>query len=75
MSSTDELNTALSDLQSGSADIEACAVVSEDELIIASFLLQGSKRRAYRCYECGDVIHGRSNRCRIAARRIIANFR
>ncbi len=30
MSSTDELNTALSDLQSGSADIEACAVVSED---------------------------------------------
>jgi predicted regulator of Ras-like GTPase activity (Roadblock/LC7/MglB family) len=41
MSRTDELNAALSDLQSGSADIEACAVVSEDGLIIASSLPQG----------------------------------
>ena len=41
MSRTDELNTALSDLQSSSADIEACAVVSEDGLIIASSLPQG----------------------------------
>jgi len=41
MSRTDELNNALSDLQSSSADIEACAVVSEDGLIIASSLPQG----------------------------------
>ncbi len=41
MSRTDELNNALSELQSSSADIEACAVVSEDGLIIASSLPQG----------------------------------
>ncbi len=41
MSRTDELNNTLSDLQSSSADIEACAVVSEDGLIIASSLPQG----------------------------------
>ncbi len=41
MSRTDELNAALSDLQASSADIEACAVVSEDGLIIASSLPQG----------------------------------
>ena len=44
MSRTDELNAALSELQSGSADIEACAVVSEDGLIIASSLHRGLKR-------------------------------
>ncbi len=41
MSRTDELNNVLSELQSSSADIEACAVVSEDGLIIASSLPQG----------------------------------
>lgn len=41
MSRTDELNNALSNLQASSADIEACAVVSEDGLIIASSLPQG----------------------------------
>jgi len=41
MSRTDQLNNALSELQSSSADIEACAVVSEDGLIIASSLPQG----------------------------------
>ncbi len=40
MSRTDELDNALSELQSSSADIEACAVVSEDGLIIASSLPQ-----------------------------------
>ncbi len=40
MSRTDELNNALSELQSSSVDIEACAVVSEDGLIIASSLPQ-----------------------------------
>ncbi len=41
MSRTDDLNNALSKLQASSADIEACAVVSEDGLIIASSLPQG----------------------------------
>ncbi|GBC61121.1 hypothetical protein DENIS_2081 [Desulfonema ishimotonii] len=41
MSRTDDLNKALSDLQASSADVEACAVVSEDGLIIASSLPQG----------------------------------
>ena len=40
MSRTDELNAVLSDLQSSSGDIEACAIVSEDGLIIASSLPQ-----------------------------------
>jgi predicted regulator of Ras-like GTPase activity (Roadblock/LC7/MglB family) len=38
MSRKDDLNNALSSLQSSSADIEACAVVSEDGLVIASSL-------------------------------------
>jgi hypothetical protein len=38
MSRTDDLNNALSNLQAASADIEACAVVSEDGLTIASSL-------------------------------------
>ena len=41
MSRTEELNKALSDLQASSADVEACAVVSEDGLIIASSLPHG----------------------------------
>jgi predicted regulator of Ras-like GTPase activity (Roadblock/LC7/MglB family) len=41
MSRTESLNKALSDLQASSADVEACAVVSEDGLIIASSLPQG----------------------------------
>ena len=41
MSRIDELNKALSDLQSSSGDVEACAIVSEDGLIIASLLPQG----------------------------------
>ncbi len=41
MSRTEELNRALSNLQASSADVEACAVVSEDGLIIASSLPQG----------------------------------
>lgn len=40
MSRTDDLNTALANLQASSADVEACAVVSEDGLIIASSLPQ-----------------------------------
>ena len=40
MSRTEELNNALADLQSSSADVEACAIVSEDGLIIASSLPQ-----------------------------------
>ncbi len=40
MSRTEDLNNVLSDLQSSSGDIEACAVVSEDGLIIASSLPQ-----------------------------------
>ncbi len=41
MSRTDDLNNTLSNLQASSADVEACAVVSEDGLIIASSLPQG----------------------------------
>jgi predicted regulator of Ras-like GTPase activity (Roadblock/LC7/MglB family) len=41
MSRIDELNKALSNLQASSSDVEACAVVSEDGLIIASLLPQG----------------------------------
>lgn len=41
MSRTDDLNKTLSNLQASSADVEACAVVSEDGLIIASSLPQG----------------------------------
>lgn len=41
MSRIDDLNKALEELQSSSGDIEACAVVSEDGLIIASLLPQG----------------------------------
>ncbi|MBU1222130.1 roadblock/LC7 domain-containing protein [Myxococcota bacterium] len=40
MSRTQQLNQTLANLQSGSGDIEACAVVSEDGLIIASSLPQ-----------------------------------
>lgn len=36
MTHTEELDEALSNLQSSSGDIEACAVVSEDGLIMAS---------------------------------------
>lgn len=41
MSRIEELNKALSNLQASSSDIEACAIVSEDGLIIASLLPQG----------------------------------
>jgi len=41
MNRTEALDKALATLQSSSADIEACAVVSEDGLIIASSLPQG----------------------------------
>ncbi len=41
MSRIDELNNALSELRSSSGDVEACAIVSEDGLIIASLLPQG----------------------------------
>jgi predicted regulator of Ras-like GTPase activity (Roadblock/LC7/MglB family) len=41
MSRIGELNGALSELQSSSGEIEACAIVSEDGLIIASLLPQG----------------------------------
>lgn len=40
MSRIEELNKTLSRLQASSSDIEACAVVSEDGLIIASSLPQ-----------------------------------
>ncbi len=40
MSRTEDLNNALGNLQASSSDIEACAVVSEDGLIIASSLPQ-----------------------------------
>ena len=40
MSRTEDLNRSLAKLQSSSSDIEACAVVSEDGLIIASSLPQ-----------------------------------
>ena len=41
MSRMEELNKALANLQASSSDIEACAIVSEDGLIIASLLPQG----------------------------------
>ncbi len=41
MSRIDELNRALSDLKASSGDIEACAVVAEDGLMMASSLPQG----------------------------------
>ncbi len=41
MSRTEALNTALNNLKASSGDVEACAVVSEDGLIIASALPQG----------------------------------
>lgn len=41
MSRIDDLNNALAELKSSSGDVEACAVVSEDGLIIASLLPQG----------------------------------
>lgn len=41
MSKIEELNTVLSALQASSSDVEACAVVSEDGLIMASALPQG----------------------------------
>ncbi len=40
MSRPEKLNQELSNLQASSADVEACAVVSEDGLIIASSLPQ-----------------------------------
>jgi predicted regulator of Ras-like GTPase activity (Roadblock/LC7/MglB family) len=40
MTRPEKLNQALSNLQASSADVEACAVVSEDGLIIASSLPQ-----------------------------------
>ena len=40
-SKADELNEILGNLRSSSGDIEACAVVSEDGLMIASMLPQG----------------------------------
>ena len=41
MSRTETLNRALRNLQAATGDVEACAVVSEDGLIIASSLPQG----------------------------------
>lgn len=41
MSRNEDLNNALANLQSSSGDVQACAVVSEDGLIIASMLPQG----------------------------------
>lgn len=41
MSRIERLNKTLADLQASSADIEACACVSEDGLIMASSLPQG----------------------------------
>lgn len=41
MSRTESLNRSLRNLQAGTPDIEASAVVSEDGLIIASALTQG----------------------------------
>ena len=41
MSKIEDLNQALADLQASSSDVEACAVVSEDGLIMASALPQG----------------------------------
>lgn len=41
MSRIDDLNKALQNLRASSSDLEGCAVVSEDGLIIASLLPQG----------------------------------
>lgn len=41
MNRTQQLNASLTNLKATSADIEACAVVTEDGLIIASALPQG----------------------------------
>lgn len=41
MSKIEELNGVLAELQASSSDVEACAVVSEDGLIMASSLPQG----------------------------------
>lgn len=41
MSRIEELNRTLSNLQASSSDVEACAIISEDGLIIASLLPQG----------------------------------
>lgn len=43
MTRTESLNKALADLAAATADIEASAVVSEDGLIIASALPQGTE--------------------------------
>ena len=41
MSRSEDLNNILEKLRASSSDIEACAVVSEDGLMIASLLPQG----------------------------------
>ncbi len=41
MHKIEELNNVLSSLQASSSDVEACAIVSEDGLIMASALPQG----------------------------------
>ena len=41
MSRSEDLNNILENLRASSSDIEACAVVSEDGLMIASLLPQG----------------------------------
>ena len=41
MSKIEELNKVLSELSASSSDVEACAVVSEDGLMMASALPQG----------------------------------
>ena len=41
MSKIEELNNVLSELSASSSDVEACAVVSEDGLMMASALPQG----------------------------------
>lgn len=41
MSKIEELNNILSELSASSSDVEACAVVSEDGLMMASSLPQG----------------------------------
>jgi predicted regulator of Ras-like GTPase activity (Roadblock/LC7/MglB family) len=41
MNRTEKLNHILENLRASSSDIEACAIVSEDGLMIASLLLQG----------------------------------
>lgn len=41
MSRTEELNSILENLRASSSDVEACAIVSEDGLMIASLLPTG----------------------------------